>query len=76
MPFYKYVCHDCKQPFDHFAKSISNPSVPAECPNCKGTDVAQSFNTSFNAHYRGRGFYNVDYNDKMVADKKKYLEED
>jgi putative FmdB family regulatory protein len=38
MPIYEYQCKQCRHGFEYL---VLRPSMPAECPNCKSSDLEQ-----------------------------------
>ncbi len=38
MPIYEYQCKQCRQSFEYL---VLRASVPAECPQCKSSDLEQ-----------------------------------
>ena len=40
MPYYEYVCSDCRTQFE-IKRSIKDIDVPAACPTCQGDHVAR-----------------------------------
>ncbi|MFO0956518.1 MAG: zinc ribbon domain-containing protein [Isosphaeraceae bacterium] len=52
MPIYEYRCEPCRHEFEALIRSSSDV---AECPKCRGTDVAKLFSVPAAAQAGGKG---------------------
>jgi len=61
MPLYKYKCIKC----DHEFTSIEDEKkVLVQCPKCGWWAIRNEVPSKFSVRYRGRGFYNTDYQEE------------
>jgi len=63
MPTYEFVCEKCKEEFDIKLTIENLTAIKVLCPKCGNSNLKRVWNIPF-IHYRGKGFYNTDKDNK------------
>ncbi len=59
MPYYDYICQDCKNTFEIFCDYKMSVLYDPKCPKCNSADVKKKISVP-TIVFKGKGFYKTD----------------